>query len=63
MGWPGVFAPPPPKNYDPEDPYADPVALTEQRQAVMRQKAVQVEKAKVRAISLLNSTNTHDTST
>jgi hypothetical protein len=56
MGWPGFFAPPPPENYNPEDPYADPVALTEQRQAVMRQKAVQVEKAKVRAICFFHCT-------
>lgn len=47
MPWTGVYAPPAPENYDPQDPYKDPVALTEQRQYAMRQHAIRVEKAKV----------------
>eukprot|EP00884_Botryococcus_braunii_P010880 jgi/Botrbrau1/19794/Bobra.0124s0042.1 len=47
MPWKGVYAPPPPENFDPEDPYKDPVALTEHRLYLMREKAVKVEKAKI----------------
>ncbi len=34
--------------YTPEDKYRDPVALIEHREAVMRRKEIDVEKAKVR---------------
>ncbi|KAK9804440.1 hypothetical protein WJX73_000753 [Symbiochloris irregularis] len=44
---PGQFPAGPPENYNPDDPYADPVALVEFREYAVRQKKVQVEKAKV----------------
>ena len=44
---PGQFPEGPPENYNPEDPYADPVALVEHREYNVRQKAIQVERAKV----------------
>ena len=44
---PGKFPPGPPPNYNPEDPYADPVALLEYREWQMREKLVKVEEAKV----------------
>ncbi len=41
---------PPSRPYDPEDPYADPAALFEQREQKAREKFVQIEKAKVQCI-------------
>lgn len=57
MPWTGVYAPPAPENYDPQDPYKDPVALTEQRQYMMRQHAIRVEKAKVWPLTKLLDSN------
>ncbi len=37
----------PPESYNPEDPFADPVALHEAREAVVWRKEVRIEKAKV----------------
>jgi hypothetical protein len=48
MGWDGwKFPEGPPKNFDPENKYADPVALLEEREYITRQKMIKVEKAKV----------------
>ena len=48
MRWkPGQFPDGPPDNYNPEDPYKDPVALQEFREYAVRQKKIRVEKAKV----------------
>ena len=44
---PGQFPEGPPEGFNPEDPYADPVALVEQREYNVRQKAIQIERAKV----------------
>jgi len=41
---------PPSKNYNPEDPFADPVAKLEHRDAVVREKFVHVAKCQVRTI-------------
>jgi hypothetical protein len=48
MGWTGINVDPPQREVDPEDPYADPVALLQHRQQKVREKLVRVEKAKVR---------------
>jgi hypothetical protein len=48
MGWSGPNFEPPNRPFDPEDPYADPAALIQQRQHRAREKIVRVEKAKVR---------------
>lgn len=37
----------PPDDFDPARPYADPVAMLEQREYVVREKLIQVEKAKI----------------
>ena len=42
-GFPGA-----PKNFDPENPYADGVAMIAQREHVVREKMVKVETSKVR---------------
>ena len=44
---PGQFPDGPPENYNPDDPYADPVALVEFREYAVRMKKIKVEKAKV----------------
>ena len=44
---PGQFPAGPPDSYNPDDPYADPVALSEFREYAAREKKVRVEKAKV----------------
>mmetsp|Transcript_9825 Transcript_9825/g.29568 ORF Transcript_9825/g.29568 Transcript_9825/m.29568 type:complete len:101 (-) Transcript_9825:557-859(-) len=47
MVWkPGQF-PEEPRNFNPDDRYADPVALIEKRESVTRRKAIDVEKAKL----------------
>lgn len=38
---------PPPENFDPENPYADPVAALKQRDFVVREKMVEVAKCTV----------------
>jgi hypothetical protein len=40
---------PPSNNYNPEDPFADPVAKLEHRDAVVREKFVHVAKCQVRS--------------
>ncbi|EIE24286.1 hypothetical protein COCSUDRAFT_28734 [Coccomyxa subellipsoidea C-169] len=47
MGWSGPEFEPPSRPFDPEDPYADPAALIQQRQHKAREKIVRVEKAKL----------------
>ena len=48
MGWKaGKFPNDPPERFNPDDPYADPVALLEYREWVMRRKNIDIEKAKV----------------
>lgn len=37
----------PPEDFDPAKPYADPVAMLEQREYRVREKLIQVEKAKI----------------
>ncbi|XP_031474447.1 NADH dehydrogenase [ubiquinone] 1 beta subcomplex subunit 10-A-like [Nymphaea colorata] len=37
----------PPDGFDPNDPYADPVALLEQREYLVREKWIDIEKAKI----------------
>ena len=39
----------PPKNYDPENPYADRIAFLEMKEYLVRRKMVEMEKVKVRA--------------
>lgn len=47
MVWkPGQFSEEP-TNFNPDDKYADPVALMRKRDAVMREKLVEVERAKL----------------
>ena len=47
MPWrPGQFPDGPPANFDPADPYADPIALVEAREHSVRQKTIKVERAK-----------------
>lgn len=41
-----------PDNFNPEAPFADPVALLEYREYVVREKAIKVETAKVMTVSL-----------
>ena len=38
----------PPKNYDPENPYADRLAFLEMKEYLVRRKMVEIEKVKVR---------------
>lgn len=38
-----------PKNFDPQNPYADGVAMIQQREHIVREKMIQVETAKVRS--------------
>ena len=52
MGWTGVYADPPERDIDPENPYADPAALMQHRQQKVREKLIRVEKAKVRLSSI-----------
>ena len=48
MGWKGPdIVKETPENFNPEDPYADPVALHEAREASVWRKEVRIEKAKV----------------
>ena len=54
---PGQFPEGPPENYSPEDPYADPVALVEHREYTVRQKTIQVEKAKVVSAGVVQFTS------
>ena len=44
----GANYPGAPKNFDPENPYADGVAMIAQREHVVREKMVKVETSKVR---------------
>lgn len=37
----------PPKNYDPENPYADRLAFLEMKEYLVRRKMVEIEKVKV----------------
>ncbi|OIW16010.1 hypothetical protein TanjilG_04545 [Lupinus angustifolius] len=37
----------PPDNFDPEHPYKDPVAMLEMREYIVREKWIQIEKAKI----------------
>lgn len=47
MVWKAGQFPEEPSNYNPDDKYADPVALMRKRDSVMREKLIQVEKAKL----------------
>ena len=44
---PGQYSEPP-DNFDPENPYADPIALVEAREHSVRQKTIKIERAKAR---------------